>query len=352
MALDRPTLKALIERVKNDFEAEFAGADAHLRRTVEYVLARVIAGLAHGMYGYLFGYIMRQIFPDTADEAHFWRWAAVFGMERKAAEYWKGTYRFTGTDTTSIPLATELQRSDGYTYTTDALTAISGTYINVEITASSPGADWNCDDGQILSLVSPITGIDGDGTVQATTQTGVDLETKDDGLERLLQQIREPPSGGGPGDYARWAMEVSGVTRAWEFPLQSGSGTVSVAFVRDNDVGTIVPDGAERTEVLDYIELYRPVTADVSIIELTEKTLYVTLTSLTPNTTAVQAAIETALEDLLLREAEPDSTLTLSKINEAISSATDEEDHIMSIPAANVVSDIDEILVLGTVTFP
>lgn len=349
--ITRPTLKDLIERVKQDFESELAGSDAHLRRTVEYVLARIMAGLAHGEYGYLYGYVMRQIFPDTADETHFWRWAAIWGMERKAAVYWQGTYRFTGTDTTEIPAATTLQRSDGLTYTTDALAEISGTYVDVTITASEPGADWNCETGQTLSLTSPITGIDADGTVQATTQTGVDLESKSDGLTRLLQLIREPPSGGGPGDYVRWALEIAGVTRAWEFPQQTGPGTVSVAFVRDDET-PITPDLAERNEVLDYINEYAPVTADVSVIELTAVAVDITLTSLTPNTAAVQAAIEDAVADYLLREAEPNGTLYLSAINEAISSASGETDHVMSVPAADLIYTIGQMPVLGTITFP
>jgi len=351
LALDRPTLKALIERVKNDFEAELAGSDAHLRRSIEYVLARVLGGLAHGMYGYLYGYILRQIFPDTADEDHFWRWAAIWGVMRKAAVYWKGTYRFTGVDTTEIDAGTELQRSDGLTYTTDAIAYISGAYVDVAITATSPGADWNCDDGQTLALVSPIPGIDGDGIVQETTQTGTDLETKNDGLVRLLLQISEPPSGGGPGDYERWALEVAGVTRAWEFPRQSGPGTVSIAFVRDGET-PIVPDLAERNAVLDYIELYRPVTAEVNIIELTEVAQPITLTTLTPNTAAVRAAVTAVLEDLFSRESTPLGTITLSRINETISLAAGEEDHVMSVPAANVTATISQIVILGAITFP
>jgi len=347
----RPTLKELITRVKNDFQTEMSGSDPFLRRTVEYVQARLYAGLVHGLYGYLYGYVMRQIFPDTASEQNFWRWARIFGIEKKAAVYWKGTYEFTGTDTTAIPAGTTLQRSDDETYTTDADAAISGTTIEVNITAVTPGATQNCDDGQVLSLTSPIAGIDTDGEVTDTTQTGTDLETKEEGYPRLELQIQQPPSGGGPGDYERWALEVSGVTRAWEFPQLTGLGSVSVAFVRDNE-SPITPDLTERNEVLDYIELYRPVTADVEIIELSEVAVAVTLTSLSPNTAAVQAAIEESLEDMLIREGAPNTTLTLSKFTEAIATATGEDTHVMSVPAADVVLDYDEIPVLGTVTFP
>lgn len=347
----RPTLAEIIERVKSDMETYMDASDAHLRRSTEYVLACVEGGLAHDMYGYLYGYIVRQIFPDTADELNFWRWAAIWGIERKAAVYWRGIYRFTGTDTTAIPAGTTVERSDGEAFTTDTDAAIDGTYVDVAITASEPGTNGNCDDNQTLSLASPILGIDVDGTVQDTTQTGTDAETREEGVVRLLQRIRQAPSGGGPGDYVRWALEVPGVTRAWEFPQQGGLGTVSVAFVRDGE-SPITPDLTERNEVLDYIELYRPVTAEVAIIELSTVAIDVTLTALSPNTAAVQAAIEESLEEMINREAEPDGTIPLSKFTEAIALATGEESHTMSVPATDQTADIDEIFILGTVTFP
>jgi uncharacterized phage protein gp47/JayE len=326
------------------------GVDAHLRRSIEYILARIWGGMIDGLYGYLHGFVLRQIFPDTADDEYFWRWFTIW-LERQAAVYWRGTYEFTGVDTTAIPEGTVIQRSDGLQYTVDADVAISGTDVIAAITATDPGIDYNNDVGQTLSLASPIVGVDTDGLVQSTTQTGADVEDRDDGLERLLLQIRQPPSGGGPGDYVRWALEVSGVTRAWEFPNQSAVGSVSVAFVRDDET-PITPDAGERTEVFDHIEELRPVTATVEIIELSEVAVPVTLSALSPNTAAVQAAVTTSLEDLFLREAEPDGTIPLSKFNEAISTAAGEESHTLSAPAADVTADIDEINILGTVTFP
>jgi uncharacterized phage protein gp47/JayE len=46
-----------------------------------------------------------------------------------------------------------------------------------------------------------------------------------------------------------------------------------------------------------------------------------------------------------------DGILELSKINEAISLAADEDDHVLVSPNADVVPTQGEILTLGTVTF-
>lgn len=352
MALSRPTIPELIEEIRAEFESGFANADTYLRRSVEYVLTRVLAGLFNGVYGHLYGFVLRQIFPDTAIEEYFWRWFAIW-LERKAAVYWKGTVTFTGTPTTSIPADTEIQRSDGYLYATDEDAVIgAGGSIDVAVTAATPGADWNCTVGQTLSLTGTISGVDTDATVASSVQTGVDVEDKDDGLPRLLQRLREPPSGGGPGDYERWALEVAGVTRAWEFPNLPAVGGVSLAFVRD-DESPITPDLTERNEVKDYIEeTYQPTTAVLEVIELSTLAVPVTFSALSPNTSTVQAAIAAALEDLFLREAEPGGTIPLSKFIEAISSATGEESHTITAPAADVTATSSQIPILGTVTFP
>lgn len=353
MAFVQPTRAEILERIKADMRLEL-GVDP-LRRSVEYALSRALTGQSKGQYGYL-NWIFRQCFPDTADEFWFWRWAAIFGITQKPATPWQGVVRFTGTNTTAIPAGTEIVRSDGVVYTTDALGTISAGIADIACTADadSAGETSNNENGQVLTLVTPISGIDPTCTVQSTTDGGEDIETLEDGLVRLLLRIQTPPSGGGPGDYVRWALEVSGVTRAWEFPLLEGPNSVSVAFVRDGDGSgsAIIPDSTERAEVLAYLQSKAPITVDVRVIALTALTVDVTLTALSPNTVPVQEAIETSLLDFFTREAEPGATLDLSRINAAISGADGEVSHVMSVPAADVVPTTSEIPIFGTLTPP
>lgn len=352
MAFTVPTLQAILARVKADF---FSETGAHpLRRSVEYALIRAFAGQAKGEYGFL-GWILEQAFADTAAEAYFWRHAALRGIYQKPATPWTGTYTFTGVDTTVIPAGSVLSRTDGWLYETTEDAEISSGSVTTPITASTgyEGSDGNNDAGDPLTLASPILDVDNDGEVAESTVDGTDVETAADGLARYLQDLQNPTSdGGGIGDYVRWALEYPGTTRAWESAI--GGGEVSVAFVRDGDGSgaAILPDSGEREAVRAYVQDLAPITVTVSVPTLTANTVNVTLTTLTPNNTATRAAVYAELVDLFVREAEPGVTLYLSRINEAISFAEGETDHVVSVPAADVTSTASQLPILGTVTFP
>jgi uncharacterized phage protein gp47/JayE len=97
------------------------------------------------------------------------------------------------------------------------------------------------------------------------------------------------------------------------------------------------------------------VTADVTVFAPTPVKLDFTI-SLTPDTTAARAAVQAELEDLLLREAEPEDgdgsgTILVSHIREAISLAAGETDHALTAPAADVTLAAGEMSVMGTITW-
>ncbi len=352
MAFDIPAMRTILTRVQADL-GQFSNGTVP-RRSVEYFLAVAIAGVSRGLYGFL-KYILRQAFADTADETNFWHWFDIFGLTRKPAVAWAGTYLFTGTDGGEIPDGSQVQRADGELFEVDGTVTIGDDVTGEALAilrAVTAGADGNNADGQELSLALPIADVDPEGVVDSTTTSGSDIETRDEAVLRLLQHLKEPPHGGGPGDYVRWALEVPGFTRAWEFANLIGPNSVSVAAVRDGD-GTgsaIVPDAPERATLLAYLQTVVPITVTPVVITLTGVALDITLSSLEADNADVRAAIVEAVTDLLEREAEPGGTLPLSRINEAISSATGETDHVMTIPAADVVYTTSQIGIIGTLT--
>lgn len=350
MPFNRPALSEIIQRSKTDLEGRLNDGKTALRRSVLAVIARTIAGASHLLHGHL-DWVYRQAFADLADEDNLVRWGAIFGVERKAAEFAEGPYEFTGTNGTSIPALTQVQRSDGLIYETDAEVIISAGIAIANIVALTAGANGNADTGVTMNLVSPITGVDSEGSVQAPgISGGADEESIDDLRARVLSRIRQPPQGGNENDFVQWALEVPGVTRAWVYPLLLGAGTVGILFVRDNDTPSIIPDAGEIQDVQDYIDERRPVTANVTVLAPTEDPLNFTI-QLTPNTAEVRAAVEEELKDFLSRESEPGGTLLLSQINEAISIADGEMDHILTVPNANVVAASGQLKTFGVVTW-
>ncbi len=348
MAYSRPTLSTILSRVRADIQSRLTGSDAYLRRSVEGVLARVLAGAVHGLYGFL-EYLSKQLMPDTAEGSYLNRWCAIWGIERNPATVSTGQCTFTGSNGTVMPASTEIQVGD-YTYTTDAAGTVSGGSVTVDVTSTDTGADTQAEAGQVASLTSPIAGIDSDGVVATGGLSGgSDRELDSALLVRLLARIQEPPKGGGIGDYVAWAKEVSGVTRAWQFNNWTGAGTVGVTFARDDDASPI-PDSGEVADVQEYIDSVCPVNAEVTVFAPTEVTLDPEI-SLDPDTAAIRAAVQAELEDLMLREAEPEATLYLSHIHEAISKAEGEVDHALVSPVADIVYTKTQLGTLGTITW-
>jgi len=349
VAFSIPTFKQILARVRADFGGFSDGITPV--ESVEYVLANIQARLAKGLYGYL-TYILRQAFYDTAEDSYFWHWFSVFGLSQKQAVAWVGTVTFTGVDGTLIPSGTVVQRADGQLYDTSANGTIASGTVTISVLAEVAGSAGDNANAQPLALATPIVGVDSDCVVAATTTSGGDVETVDQAKIRLALQLQQPPSGGGPGDYVRWALAVPGVTRAWEYANLAGPNTVSVACVRDGD-GTgsaIIPDSGERSAVATYLAAHAPITVVTDVIALTAVPLDITLASLTPDNSDVRAAIVASVTDLLVREGAPGGTILLSQINEAISEATGEVDHVMSAPAANVTYTTAQMPIMGVLT--
>jgi len=352
MPFARPTLVELIERAANDFETRLPGTDARLRRSNLNVLGRVHAGAVHGLYGYL-DFIARQVIPDSAEIEYLERWSNVWGVTRNPAAKATGNVTITGTNGTVIPIATQLLRSDGAEFTTDAEATIVAGVATPAATAAKAGAAGNTDVGSQLTMSAPVAGANGLVTVAAGgLASGADVETDDSLRERLLDRIQQAPHGGADFDYETWAKEVAGVTRVWVFPAELGLGTVTVRFVRDDDVASIIPDAGEVAAVQAYIDARRPVTAQVTVVAPVAVAINFVFTLIAPSTAAVKAAVEAELQDLLLRDASPGGTILLSHIREAISVAAGESNYTLTAPAADVAHAVGQIATFGAITWP
>lgn len=350
MPFDRPDLSTIIDRIASDLESRFTGADASLRRSFLNAIARTLAGAVHGVYGYI-NFLAEQILPDTSEAEYMGRWSQIWGVTRKAAAAATGDVTFNGSDGSTIPAGTVLQRSDTAEFTTDADATIASGSATVAVTASVAGEDGNTDEGATFSLTSSLTGINGSATVASGgIAGGTDIESDDDLRDRLVSRIQQPPHGGAAFDYEAWALEMEGVTRAWVYPLYLGLGTVGVTFVMDDQEGSIIPDAGTVDDVQDYIDARAPVTADVTVFAPTPVELGFEI-QLSPDTTVVRAAVEAEITDLLRREAEPGGTLYLSHIMEAISTAAGETNHVLVLPSADVVSGDEKLSIMGTITW-
>lgn len=351
MPFNQSTPSEILNRIETELNATIPGSDSRLKWSVESVIARVVAMASHEMLSYI-SWAIKQLFVMTAEaeyleNIHGGQW----GIIRKPATTATGDITITGFNGYTVPAGTIFRRADDVEYNLDAdVTIASGTGTGT-LTALVAGVAGNAVSGVKVSLVSPVPGIQSDALVSTDGLSGgTDIEGDDSYRDRILSRIQDPPHGGSRSDYKAWARAVSGVTRAWVYPLQYGLGTVGVTFVMDDKPGTIIPSIGEVNTVQNYIEDRREVTADVTVFAPTAVPVNIQI-NLKPNTVAIQNAVRAEIEDFFHRESEPGGTLYISRLNEAISTATGEFDHVLVAPSANIVRSFGEISTVGTFTW-
>jgi uncharacterized phage protein gp47/JayE len=360
MAFIRPTLGAIIERVEGDMK-NVLSITTILRRNFLAAMARGIAGASHVLHGHLV-FVSKQIFPDQAEDEFLDRWGSIYGLGRNPAVFTQLTIDITFAAAGTVPIDTVWQRTDSVEYKTDAeVAAVGAGVVQGTITALVADENSNHADGEIVSLQSPIANVAGDATVFNTLVEGEDTEGNPEYRVRIIDRIQNPPAGGTVADYIAFAKTVTGVTRVWVLPGYLGEGTVGVTFVEDGD-DPIIPDAGKVAEVQTAVDERKPVTATAVVFIPIDNPTPMTI-RLKPNTTDTRAAVTAELEDLFQRESQVrgswksvtetyDGKIPLSRINEAISIAAGEEDHVVDIPTADPQPGTDGgILTLGTITF-
>lgn len=363
MAFQRPSLQDLITRVEGDIKGGL-GLVILLRRSFLKVFARVLAGLSHMLFGYIV-YIEKQAFVDTADDdSVIARWGGIWGIDRKEATFADFILSVSGPVGVDIPVNTIYRRSDGVEYQTKTEVTLTGSGDTIELVALVAGAAGAVSVADVIPILSPIALLTSNATVLSIVTDPQDTEDIEAYRARILDRIRNPPSGGAATDYIQWAESVAGVTRAWVSPQALGPGTVTVQIVND-DVDPITASGPIIAAVAAFIETVRPVTANVTVVTPTLDATVMNI-KIKPNTTDIQNAIIAELQDLFLREAEVAGSynapgvvntgeILLSHIEEAVAVATGLVDNqivtINTITPANVAPSTGHLCTLGTITW-
>lgn len=380
MPYNRPTLSELRARNLAAIESELKGVGAPLRFSNLSILGTADAGLAYLHYGYL-DWIAKQSVPWSATDENLAGWAALKSVTQKAANAGTNTSaNFTGTAGKTVPAGTVLNRGDGYQYTTDAEIVISSSGTGLGgITAVLPdpnddptggGAAGNTPAGTQLSLDTSISGVDSVVTLATAITDGSDIESEDAFRSRMLLAYQNTPQGGNDDDYEGWALEVSGVTRAWTARRLLGAGTVGVYIMTDgtdtsNNGFPVGTDGISELEnwsavkatgdqgrVADYIYPRQPVTALVYVCSPIKKTINFIIDGISTADSTTAAAINAAIDGVFFESGDPTGgKVLLSDLVIALSNVSGTSGFILTSPAANIITATGELPVRGTVTY-
>lgn len=336
---------ALLRDLKNQLPDADTGPDSDY-----FIRATSVASAVEGLYQHQ-AWIVRQIFPDTADREYLELHARVRGLTRKVAVAAQGQIRVTGTPGAAVPAGLMAKLGEQNYLTASASVVDANGVATVTAIARNAGTVGNALADTGVELTAAPAGVTSQAVIVLMTG-GVDAESDGELLARLLELIRQPPAGGNRYDYRRWALEVPGVTAAYVYPLRRGLGTVDVVITSAGGL----PSASTITATQAHIDDKRPVTAKHSLVlAATEKTVNVTLAVQLSGLTldAAHVQIETAVAGYFAKLA-PGETAIKSRIEGVVTDLAGVVDRVITLPAANVVPVVDESTVewvrLGTVT--
>ncbi|WP_107860799.1 baseplate J/gp47 family protein [Neisseria weaveri] len=329
---ETPTFEQIRERILRDTKSLWPDADIS-PDSDHYVHASRLASCAEGQYAHQ-GWIVRQIFPDTADREYLERHASMRGLRRRNPTTASGTLTVSGIAQSVLSDGLQVRIGQRFYRTTARAVIGSGGTAEVPAIAEEPGAAANVRDGEAQLMAAP-AGVATE--CRLTVQGGTDRESDASLLARLLEIIRRPPAGGNRYDYKNWALSVDGVTSAYVYPLRRGLGTVDIAITSADGV----PSEETVQRVQAYIDEMRPVTAKNALV-------------LKPTVTAVPVTVQVKLHGIDLAEAKrriqtalneyfdtliPGDGLTVSQIEAAVSNTEGVIDRRLITPTANRAAD-------------
>lgn len=345
-----PDIPTLVKRTANDMEAMLEGSNALILGTERFI-AEAYVGAVYENYEQ--GKILeRDLLPlPGCSEKTVFRWGATLNVKRKDPGYASGIITLTGVNGVVVPLGTIFSIPNGTLFETLAEVVIAGGTANVAVRAQTTGPKGNAPSPTTLTLVSFVADLDTNATALAGLSGGVDEEDIEAWRRRIVARLQSGPLYGKKGDYALWALEVAGVTRAWEYYGWNGSESILVIFVMDGQ-DPITPNGAKITEVEDYLNTVAPhpmvVTADAP--EFYEIDLSI---EIYPDTAAMRAKVTQSIISFFNTNDNfnPGEPFRKSSIEKAIDATTGLQWRKVHIPVDDVPLSYNQLPVPGLISF-
>lgn len=365
-----PDPTSLFSQAAGIYETKFDGIDARSANSVAATNCRIYAMTGYDLY-LMQGALAQELMPNTANlwlpyHANIWQ---VPQLQPTAAA---GSAIFAASASApapvTVPSGTVLSFAAGWLYlTTAAGTVAPGGTTSIPIVSALAGSAYNLPGGTALQLVSPIAGITPSGaTLDAGgAANGTDLESTDNWRARIIAKIGQPGNGGSFQDYITWATGA-GAPYVNVVPQAVGAGSVGIYIAA---AGPAAATTALVNAVQAAIGVYgadggvRPVTARALVMAATLVPVNITL-HLNPNTALTQAAALSALQLFFAQsianlfsaggqqaQNQGGTTLYMSRLDNAISSADGEYSHERYVPTGDLVFLPSQMFVLGTVTF-
>ncbi len=215
------------------------------------------------------------VMEDTAEGTFLERHVAIWGLARKGASGSSGdsALRVFGDSGATVPTSEPMTHlPSGLTFETTSGGVIpAGGFLDVDVAATSTGAQTDLEVDQELNFDSTPTGLEQASRIIVELENGQDDEFDDALRTRLLNRVGEPARGGTRNDWENFVLEAAAfVDTAYAYPNRNGAGTVDLVGLKTGSGGGRLLSSGERTTILTAVDLVRPVSATVRVLETTE----------------------------------------------------------------------------------
>ncbi|EFJ8793646.1 baseplate J/gp47 family protein [Escherichia coli] len=363
MPYQRPTLSELRSRNQKFITSELKNTGQLLRFSNLRIMADMDAGMSHLHFSYL-DWIATQSNPFTAEGEWLAAWGALKSVYQKDATAATGkVVKFNGVAGRNIPAGSLLNRINGVQYKLDRPVTIgddrtgtgSITAVFPDIGSSLTAADANAPANTALSLDSAIDGVDNTVIATEAITGGANMESQEAFRQRVLQAYQSIAEGGSEDDYKRWALEVSGVTRAWVAPRLLGAGSVGLYFMCDGDDRTNhgFPEGTDgvatketyhygkatgdQLRVADYIFPLRPATTLVWACSPLKHVIDFDIGGIPDADADTVKAIQDAIDEVFFDNGVPGGKIFLSDLALAIGAIDGTRGFVLNQPTGTFI---------------
>lgn len=233
--------------------------------------------------------------------------------------------------------------------------------VTVAIQSDDFGQATNLEPGAVVTITTPIIGVDDNATVQFNgIQGGADIETDDELRVRILNAYQNPFALFNVSSIVDQAKKVPGVTRVFVYEITPAPGQVTIYFVRDNDAN-IIPNPTEVTTVKNKILEIKPAhVADVDVIveAPVANSVNFNFSGILPNTPSMQESIRRNLQALFQEQTQVGQDLLeyayLAAIWQTVDYLSGErlQNFNLASPSGDILVAPNEIATLGMITFP
>jgi len=274
MALELPDFESLSARILSFFRNRWPGKDDHS----ESFIGKMASAIAMALFG-LFQAV-EQVANDAIPTEHtslgaLRTWANAIGVPAdtegtygqkgaKAASGGRGL--LSGTNGTVFADGTVATAADGTTQVAlSGAVAIPGAppgkgSVFGSFVALTPGTRGNLGPGARLTWEAPPSGADGAFVLVSPLEGGQNEEPKESLFDRTRARLRNAPKGGTAPDYRGWVESVTGVARAYVYPLRGGTGAVHVVATSGSSGLGRRPSDSVRIAADAFVRTVRPVT--------------------------------------------------------------------------------------------